>query len=79
VCFVHGAKLPDPHRLLLGAGKQTRFIRVDSAAVIAHPDVEALIAAAIARSRVPLPSSGRGTLIIRSIAAKQRPRRRAAR
>ena len=76
VCFIRGATLPDPKRLLLGSGNQTRFIRVDSPGVLARPDVEALIAAAIAQARVPLPTSGRGKLIVRSVSDKQRPRRR---
>jgi hypothetical protein len=75
VCFIRGAGLPDPHGLLLGSGKQTRFIRVESAAVLARPEVEDLIAGAVARSKTPLPESGRGRLIIRSISAKQKPRR----
>jgi hypothetical protein len=76
LCFIHGAKLPDPHKLLTGSGKQTRFIRVPSAKVIARPEVDALIAAACAHSKAPLSPRGRGTLIIRSVSAKQRPRRR---
>jgi hypothetical protein len=27
LCFIHGAKLPDSKKLLLGPGTQTRFIR----------------------------------------------------
>jgi hypothetical protein len=76
LCFIQGAGLPDPHKLLLGSGKQTRFIRVESASVLARPEVESLVAAAIDRAKMPLPLTGRGTLIIRSIAAKQRPRRK---
>jgi len=76
LCFLHGAKVPDPKRLLQGAGTQTRFIRLDSADRLAHPDVEALVAAAIARAKPPLPARGRGQLVIRSISAKQQPRRR---
>ncbi len=76
LCFLHGASLPDPKKLLLGSGKQTRFIRLESAEQLAHPDVEALIASAIERSKVPLPATGRSRLIIRSISAKQRPRRK---
>jgi hypothetical protein len=30
LCFIRGASLPDPHKLLLGSGKQTRFIRLQS-------------------------------------------------
>jgi len=78
LCFIHGAKLPDPAKLLLGSGSQTRFIRLESAAVLVRPEVETLIAAAIARSKVPLPKSGRRKLIIRSVSAKQRPRRKPA-
>lgn len=78
LCFIHGAQLPDPKKLLLGSGKQTRFIRVESASQVAHPDVEALIAAAIDQARTPLPAKGRGRLVVRSVASKQRPRRRPA-
>jgi hypothetical protein len=79
LCFIQGARLPDPKKLLQGSGKQTRFIRVEAASQLAHPEVEALIAAAIDQSRVPLPPNGRGKLIMRSVATKQRPRRRPAR
>lgn len=76
LCFIHGAKLPDPDRLLSGGGKQTRFIRLESAAVLAQPGVASLVREAIARSPAPFPSTGRGLLIIRSISAKQRPRQK---
>jgi hypothetical protein len=76
LCFIHGAGLPDPKRLLLGSGRQTRFIRIESASLLKHPDVEALVAAAIDLGKTPLPTTGRGRLIIRSVAAKQRPRRK---
>jgi hypothetical protein len=78
LCFIHGAGLPDPKKLLLGSGNQTRFIRLESAAVLKHPDIEALVAAAIDRAKTPLKATGRGKLIIRSVAAKQRPRRKPA-
>ena len=75
LCFIHGAKLPDPHKVLLGSGNQTRFVRLESSAALARPEVEALVAAAVAKSRAPFPAKGRGKLIIRSVSAKQRPRR----
>ena len=74
--FLNGAMLPDPKKLLLGSGKQVRSIRLESAGVLADPDVEALIRVAISRMKTPFPASGGGKLIIRSIFAKQRPRRR---
>ena len=79
VCFIRGASLPDPKKLLLGSGNQTRFIRVESANVLARPEVKALFAAAVAQSKALLPVTGRGKLIVRSVSAKQRPRRKAVR
>ena len=76
LCFIRGAALPDPKKRLQGSGKQTRFIRLESAGVLAQPEIEALIALAIAKARAPLPAPGSGRLIIRSISAKQRPRRK---
>ena len=77
LCFIRGAALPDPNKVLHGSGAQTRFIRLDSADFLARPEIEKLIASAIAGARVPLPPPGRGRLIIRSISATQRPRRKA--
>ena len=74
--FYYGASLPDPLKLLLGSGSQNRFIRIESAATLANPGVEELIAAAIAQAERPLPASGRGKLVIRSISKKQKPRRK---
>jgi len=64
--FTHGPQLPDPKKLLLGSGKVTRFVRLETARQLAHPDVEALIVAAIDLSSVPLPSERKGILIIRT-------------
>jgi hypothetical protein len=76
ICFIQGAKLPDPTGILRGAGNQTRSIGVDSASVLTQPTVEALFAAAVAHSKTAFPENVRRRLIIRSISAKQRPRRR---
>jgi hypothetical protein len=74
--FYYGASLPDPLKLLLGSGSQNRFIRIESAATLAHPGVEEVIAAAIAQAERSLPARGRGKLVIRSISKKQKPRRK---
>ncbi len=74
--FYRGATLPDPHHLLLGSGSQNRFIRLESAETLACPEVEELIAAAVAQNQAPLRAGGPGKLIIRSISAKQKPRRK---
>jgi len=73
--FYYGATLPDPHKILLGGGNQNRFIRLESAATLARPEVQALLEAAVRQARTPLPKTGRGYIVIKSIAAKQRPRR----
>jgi hypothetical protein len=74
--FNQGPELPDPERLLRGSGKQARFIELEAAGQLAHPDVEALIAAAVAQAKVPLPSKGKGSLIIKSDGAEKSPRRK---
>ena len=76
ICFMHGARLPDPKKVLHGSGKQTRFLRVESAAVLSRPEVRELLKLAVLRAKTPMPAGGRGKLIIRSISAKQRPRRK---
>jgi len=73
LCFIHGASLPDPARILCGSGKQTRFVRLLSADVLEQPEVHALLRIAAERASVPLPRSGGSKLIIRSVSAKQRP------
>ena len=73
--FMYGARLPDPHRLLQGGGNQGRFIRLERAATLEEPSIEALLRAAVRLARSPLPSSGRGRTIIRSVSRRQRPRR----
>ena len=73
--FYYGASLPDPKGILLGSGNQNRFVRLESAATLAIPAVEALIRAATTQAATPLPSTGRGYTVIKSISAKQRPRR----
>ena len=68
--FSQGPQLPDPKRLLRGSGKQTRYIQVEAASQLAHPDVEALLAATVDQARIPLPAKGKGSLIIKSADAE---------
>ncbi len=74
--FYYGASLPDPQKILLGSGNQNRFVRLSSVTTLASPPVKALIQAAVDQAHTPLPASGRGYMLIKSISAKQRPRRR---
>jgi hypothetical protein len=72
--FARGAALPDPERLLKGSGTTIRHVVLGSAKDLDKPSVRALIAHAVERSK-PLDPRGRGRLVIRSVSAKQRPRR----
>jgi hypothetical protein len=72
--FYYGASLPDPQHVLLGSGNQNRFIRLTSAKTLEERAISALIDAAVAQAKTPLPEKGRGRTIVKSIAAKQRPR-----
>jgi hypothetical protein len=73
--FLQGAKLPDPDALLLGGGKTVRMIRLESIDTFDDPRVRELMSRAVACARIPMPASGRRQLLIKSISAKQRPRR----
>ena len=73
--FYYGSTLPDPTGILEGSGSQNRFVRLAGAENLARPEIDALIGAAAAQGKNPLPTAGGGYLIIKSISAKQRPRR----
>lgn len=76
VCFLqNGPELPDPTGLLRGSGKRVRNVRLESAKDLDKPAVRSLIKEALARAWVPIDGTKRGRLIIRSVSAKQRPRR----
>ena len=75
LCFLHGAGLPDPKKLLRGSGRVVRNIRLESTATLDRPEVRALIDAALERASTPIERGTAHRLIIRSVSAKQRPRR----
>ncbi len=76
LCFIRGASLSDPAGILQGSGKQTRFLRLPSADVLQGHEVQALLSRAAKAAKTPMPESGKGGLVIRSVSAKQRPRRK---
>jgi hypothetical protein len=75
LCFLQGAKLPDPHKLLRGSGNVVRSIRLESADALDDPKVRRLMDIALTRAKSPIPADGNHRLIIKSVSAKQRPRR----
>jgi len=78
LCFIRGASLSDPAGILQGSGKQTRFLRLPSADILKGPDVQALLSRATDAAKTAMPEKGKGGLVIRSVSAKQRPRRKIA-
>jgi hypothetical protein len=75
LCFLQGAGLPDPDGLLRGSGKVVRNIRLETAATLDRADVRALMKTALERAMSPITPTGVHRLIIKSVSAKQRPRR----
>ncbi len=73
--FVRGAELTDPKKLLKGSGKTIRHIVLEDAADLEKPAIRALIAQAVKLSAKPMNAPAEARLIIKSISAKQRPRR----
>ena len=78
LCFLQGAGLPDPQGLLRGTGNVVRNIRLETVATLDRPEVRALMKAALERAKTPIDPEGAHRLIIKSVSAKQRPRRQVA-
>jgi len=73
--FLQGKGLPDPSGILKGSGNVVRYVVLNSEKMLSDPAIEALMREAVARARVPFSRDGKHRLIIKSISAKQRPRR----
>jgi hypothetical protein len=73
--FLHGAKLPDPDKVLKGSGTRVRHIVLTDLKILEQPAVKKLMASALKSAKRPLEPKQRRQLIIKSISAKQRPRR----
>lgn len=73
--FLQAAALDDPAGLFRGKGTVARHVVVSGPAELDGPDLSALIDQALAKAKTPLPLGGAGPLIIKSVSAKQRPRR----
>jgi len=73
--FLQGVGLPDPGKRLKGSGKLVRHVRLSGSETLDEPAVAALIDEALRRAKVPLDPKARRKLVIKSVSAKQRPRR----
>lgn len=76
LCFLYGARLKDPKKLLRGGGKRVRTIRLlEAVKTLKDPAVCALIDQAVAQMPVPFDRKQRRRIAIRAVLAKQRSRR----
>jgi hypothetical protein len=75
LCFLQGAKLPDPHKRLKGSGNVVRNVRIDDLRLLDDPQILALMDEALLRAKVQMDPKQKRKMIVRSISAKQRPRR----
>ncbi len=71
----NGARLPDPKKLLKGKGKLVRHIVLKEASDLGTPAIKELMNHALKLADEPIDPANRNRIIIKSISAKQRPRR----
>lgn len=73
--FMRGAQLRDAHGLLKGSGSKVRHIPKVTSASLDDERIEALIVEALAIAQPPINRSAPRKFLIKSVSAKQRPRR----
>lgn len=73
--FARGVDLDDPHGLLKGEGSRVRHIVLADVALLDDPRVRELMEQAMAHAPELADDARPGRLIIKSVSAKQRPRR----
>ncbi|ALL14565.1 DUF1801 domain-containing protein [Caulobacter henricii] len=73
--FMQGAGLDDPHGILKGQGSTVRHVVLTQAGDLDRPEISTMIDQALVKAKKPLPVDGQGRLLIKSVSARQRPRR----
>jgi hypothetical protein len=76
--FAKGIGLPDPHKRLSGSGNVVRHVVLTQIEVLDDPQIRELMQLALARAGGSLQKGKAGAIVIKSISARQRPRRPAA-
>lgn len=75
VFFLQASGQPDPGKLLKGTGSVCKHVVLSSAEMLDDPALQTLMKEAVARAKVTFPRNGEHRLIVKSVSAKQRPRR----
>jgi hypothetical protein len=73
--FLQGANLADPKRILQGSGSQVRSVRLEPASILHSAPVQDLLDRALAQAEGALALAPPLTTVVKSVSAKQRPRR----
>ncbi len=73
--FLQAKGLPDPTNILQGQGNVAKHIVLAAPSALEDHAIQALISEALSRAKVPLNPKTAHRIIIKSISAKQRPRR----
>ena len=73
--FLQAKGVPDPEGLLKGSGNVARHVVLGSPGDLDVPAIMAMMEAAVEVAKTPLVETGKGRLVIKSVSAKQRPRR----
>jgi len=73
--LLKGASIPDPHKRLSGSGNVVRHVVLTELAVFDDPQIRELMQQALTRSGASLQTGKRGPIVIKSVSARQRPRR----
>jgi hypothetical protein len=73
--FLQGAKIPDPDGMLHGAGSRVRYVPLKDEKTLDRADVKAMMTTAMKMAKVPFNKDTKYKLVIKSVSAKQRPRR----
>src|SRR5438105_3309732 len=76
LCFLKGAKLRDPKKILRGSGNIVRNVRLSAPGDLDDPYIKRLIDDSIAAASPAFLADGEAPrTVIKSVSAKQRPRR----
>ena len=75
LCFLKGAKLDDPKKLLRGSGTTVRNVRLGKVDDLDDPYISDLIERSIQAASPTFTAGSSPRTVIKSISAKQRPRR----
>jgi hypothetical protein len=73
--FLQAKGLPDPTNILKGQGNVAKHVVLPTPSALDEPAIQALMGEALNRAKTPMNPATTHRVIIKSISAKQRPRR----